>query len=96
LATNNDQPKRRTCVFDHLCREDLEYWVEKDRKTALRVFKLMEAVLRDPFSGIGKPERLRGLDADTWSRRITQEHRLVYHVADDRVTFLQARYHYDP
>ncbi len=56
----------------------------------------MEAILRDPFSGIGKPERLRHLDPDTWSRRITQEHRLVYHVADDRITFLQARYHYAP
>ena len=83
-------------MLDDLCREDLEYWVAKKRKTALRIFKLMEAVLRDPFSGIGKPERLRSLDADTWSRRITQEHRLVYHVADDRITFLQARYHYDP
>jgi toxin YoeB len=55
----------------------------------------MEAVLRDPFGGIGKPERLRHLDPDVWSRRITQEHRLVYHVADDRITFLQARYHYE-
>ncbi|HUG14188.1 MAG TPA: Txe/YoeB family addiction module toxin, partial [Thermomicrobiales bacterium] len=72
------------------------YWVETDRKTAVRVMKLMEAVLRDPFDGIGKPERLRRLDPDTWSRRISQEHRQVYHVADDRLTFLQARYHYDP
>jgi toxin YoeB len=96
LATNSDQPQQRACDLDNLCREDLEYWVEKERRTALRVLKLMEAVLRDPFSGIGKPERLKHLDADTWSRRITQEHRLVYHVADDRITFLQARFHYDP
>lgn len=96
MTTNNHQSKFRDCVLDDLFREDLEYWVQKERKTALRVFKLMEAVLRDPFSGIGKPERLRHLDSDTWSRRITQEHRLVYHVVDDRITFLQARYHYDP
>jgi len=80
----------RVCVLDDHFREDLEYWISTDRKTALRILKLMEAVLRDPFGGIGKPERLKHLDPDTWSRRITQEHRLVYHVADDRVTFLQA------
>ncbi len=85
----------RACVVDDLFREDLEYWVTTDRKTAIRVLKLMEAALRDPFGGIGKPERLRYLDPDTWSRRITQEHRLVYHVAEDRITFLQARHHYE-
>jgi len=94
--TGSKQPKHRDCVLDDHFREDFEYWVRTDRKTAIRLLKLMESVLRDPFSGIGKPERLRYLDPDTWSRRITQEHRLVYHVADDRVTFLQARYHYDP
>jgi toxin YoeB len=96
LTSNRPDSSRRDCIFDDHCREDLEYWVQKDRKSAIRVFKLMEFVLRDPFSGIGKPERLRYLDPDTWSRRITQEHRLDYHVEDDRVTFLQARYHYDP
>jgi toxin YoeB len=94
--TSSKQPKHRDCVLDDHFREDFEYWVRTDRKIAIRLLKLMESVLRDPFSGIGKPERLRYLDPDTWSRRITQEHRLVYHVADDRVTFLQARYHYDP
>ncbi|MEI2618525.1 MAG: Txe/YoeB family addiction module toxin [Thermomicrobiales bacterium] len=87
---------RRVCVLDEHFREDLEFWIATDRKTALCVLRLMGAVLRDPFAGIGKPERLKYLDPDTWSRRITQEHRLVYHVDDDRVTFLQARYHYDP
>lgn len=65
-----------------------------DRKVALRVLKLVEEVLRDPFQGTGKPEPLKYLDANTWSRRITQEHRLVYRVAGGRVDFLQARYHY--
>ena len=86
--------KERACVFDRNFREDLQYWVEKERKTALRVLRLVEAVMRDPFVGEGKPEPLKGLDPNTWSRRITQEHRLVYHVAADRITFLQARYHY--
>ncbi len=55
---------------------------------------LVEASLRDPFSSIGKPEGLKHLGANIWSRRVTQEHRLVYLVRDDRIDFLQARYHY--
>lgn len=55
---------------------------------------MVEAILREPFGGIGKPEPLRHLAPGTWSRRITQEHRLVYLVSDDRIDFLQARYHY--
>ena len=76
------------------CREDLRYWVDTDRKVALRVLDLMEAVLRDPFAGIGKPEPLKHLGDNLWSRRITEADRLVYEVFDDRVEFLQARYHY--
>ena len=64
------------------------------RKTALRVLDLIEAVLRDPFAGIGKPEHLKHLGGNVWSRRINQADRLVYEVFDDRVEFLQARYHY--
>jgi toxin YoeB len=95
LTTSSGGPTRRACVLSDHFREDLGFWVDKDRKTAVRILKLMEAVMRDPFEGIGKPERLRHLDPDMWSRRINQEHRLVYHVAADRITFLQARYHYD-
>ncbi len=84
----------RAAVFHQEFREDLRWWVENRRRTALRVIDLVEAVLRDPFRGIGKPERLKYLDPDTWSRRITQEHRLVYRVGAERVDFLQARYHY--
>jgi toxin YoeB len=54
----------------------------------------MDAVLREPFAGIGKPEPLKYVLAGCWSRRVTQEHRLVYRVAGARVYFLQARYHY--
>lgn len=84
----------RAAVFHKEFPEDLRHWVGTDRKTALRVLELVEAALRDPFQGIGKPEPLRYVLEGCWSRRITQEHRLVYRVSDDRVDFLQARYHY--
>ncbi len=89
-------PRRleRDAVFESEFREDLRYWVEVDRQVALRVFDLIEAILRDLFRGIGKPEPLKYLAAGTWSRRLTQEHRMVYLVNADRVDFLQARYHY--
>jgi toxin YoeB len=74
--------------------EDLHWWVENDRKVALRALTIVEAVLRDPFAGIGKPEPLKYLGPGIWSRRLTQEHRVVYLVNSDRVDFLQARYHY--
>jgi len=86
--------KRREAVFQPEFREDLRYWVETDRKIAMRAFNLIEAVMRDPFTGIGKPEPLKYLSPGIWSRRLTQEHRLVYLVRDDRIDFLQARYHY--
>ncbi len=84
----------RDAVFHPEFREDLRYWVEVDRQVALRAFALVEAILRDPFKGIGKPEPLKYLAAGTWSRRLTQEHRMVYLVSADRIDFLQARYHY--
>jgi toxin YoeB len=84
----------RLLIFDRDFLDDLNHWVRTDRKTALKIFDLVEAVSRDPFGGIGKPEPLKSLGSGVWSRRITQEHRLVYKVADDRVTFVQARYHY--
>ena len=74
--------------------QDLEHWTRTNRRLALRTLTLVEAVLRDPFGGAGKPERLRGQLAGAWSRRIDQEHRLVYRADDDRVCFLAARYHY--
>lgn len=84
----------RYSVFQREFIEDLHYWVETDRKIALRAFDLIEAILRQPFDGIGKPEPLKYLGAGVWSRRLTQEHRIVYMVGNDRIDFLQARYHY--
>jgi toxin YoeB len=97
--TQKNKPQGRTkserdAVFHPEFREDLQYWVEKDRKVALRAFDLIEAIMRDPFAGIGKPEPLKYLASGAWSRRITQEHRLVHLVSHDRIDFLQARYHY--
>ena len=84
----------RDAVFHPEFRADLHYWVQTDRKMALRVLMLVEAILRDPFKGIGKPEPLKHFDRNTWSRRLTREHRIVYHVDHERINFLQARYHY--
>jgi len=88
------KPSPPGLVFQPEFLDDLRHWVRTDRKTALRVLDLVEAVRRDPTSGIGKPESLRHVAAGMWSRRITQEHRLVYLVREDRIDFLQARYHY--
>jgi toxin YoeB len=86
--------KSRLAVFDPCFIEDLRFWVETDRRVAKRLLEIVEAVLRDPFDGIGKPEPLKYLGSDVWSRRITQEHRCVYLVKSDRMDFLQGRYHY--
>jgi toxin YoeB len=85
---------RRQAVFQREFLEDLRFWVQTDRRVALRALDLVEAILRAPFQGIGKPELLKYLAAGTWSRRLTQEHRIVYLVRADRIDFLQARYHY--
>ena len=84
----------RVAVFHPEFIEDLSYWVEADRRTAKRLLDLVKAALRDPVKGIGKPEPLKYLGSDVWSRRITQEHRCVYLVKADRIEFLQGRYHY--
>jgi toxin YoeB len=76
-------------------REDLAWWIKNDRKAALKTLELVEAIVANPFQGIGKPESLRHGFAGCWSRRITQEHRLVYRVTPNRIDFLQARYHYE-
>ena len=89
-----DPAPPREAVFHPEFREDVRSWVETERRTALRIFTLIEATLRDPFAGIGKPEPLKYLGVGVWSRRITQEHRMVYVVSAERIDFVQARYHY--
>lgn len=72
----------------------MRYWVENDRKLAVRAFEIIESILRNPFEGNGKPGPLKYLAPGAWSRRLNQEHRIVYWVRDERIDFLQARYHY--
>ena len=84
----------RQAVMDPHFLEDLEYWTRTDRRRALRTLRLVEATLRDRFAGPGKPEPLRGQLSGKWSRRIDQEHRLIYQVDADKVYFLAARFHY--
>ena len=93
---NNKPPQKqsREAVFHPEFREDLKYWIKTNRKIALRALDILEATIRDPFTGIGKPEPLRHLASGAWSRRLTQEHRIIYIVSQDRIDFLQARYHY--
>jgi len=86
--------KRRDVFFDPNLLQDLRYWIKTDRKTAARVLDIVMDVLRNPFAGLGKPEPLKYLGAYIWSRRLSLEHRVVYMVRDDRIDFLQARYHY--
>ncbi len=88
------KPDERSLVFDREFLEDLAHWVATDRRIALRILELVESIRRDPADGIGKPEPLRHLGPGVWSRRITQEHRLVYRVKHDQILFAQARYHY--
>jgi toxin YoeB len=84
----------KSLEFDPAGFEDLAWWVEKDRKKALRIIKLIKEVQRDPFTGTGKPEPLKHALSGCWSRRIDQEHRLVYQVDEDKIRILACRYHY--
>jgi toxin YoeB len=74
--------------------EDFTYWLAHDRRIAERVVRLIGEIERTPFQGLGKPEPLRHDLSGFWSRRITEEHRLVYAVDGKRVLIAQARYHY--
>jgi toxin YoeB len=74
--------------------EDYVHWQTADRQILKRINRLIEDVLRNPYEGIGKPEPLKYALAGAWSRRITDEHRLVYLAVDSEIIILQARYHY--
>jgi toxin YoeB len=74
--------------------DDYKYWLQTDRQVLKRINRLIDDAVRDPTDGIGKPEPLKHMLAGAWSRRITEEHRLVYLVDHDDLVILQARYHY--
>lgn len=86
-------PRSRDSKLLPRFRDDLRFWVNTDPRMADRLLRLVEEVMRDPFGGIGKPEPLRSMP-NTWSRRLSDEHRMVYRVSDASIDFLQARFHY--
>jgi toxin YoeB len=86
-------PNRRRAILSSQFLDDLAFWIQTSPRTAIRLVRILEETLRDPANGIGKPERLKGMGG-TWSRRLTQEHRVLYRVEEQHVMFDQARSHY--
>lgn len=84
----------RAINFDPGAWEDFLFWLSSDRKTARRITRLIAEIQRDPFTGIGKPEPLKGELSGYWSRRIDDEHRLIYRADSSEIKILKARYHY--
>jgi len=81
-------------VFAEQAWEDYQYWLAHDKRVLKRVNSLIEATTRNPYDGIGKPEPLKHILKGYWSRRITDEHRMVYRVEKDMLMIAQLRYHY--
>jgi toxin YoeB len=81
-------------IFAERAWEDYLYWQKSDRTVLERINALIREIQREPFSGIGKPEPLKHAFAGYWSRRITDEHRIIYKVRDDSLLIAQLRYHY--
>lgn len=81
--------------FEPRAFEDLAWWIREERKTAVRIMRLIENIQQTPFDGLGKPEPLKHELSGLWSRRIDTEHRLVYEVLEDKIRILACRYHYD-
>lgn len=84
----------RNLEFDPNGFEDLAWWVDKDRKKALKIIRLIKEIQKNPFEGTGKPEPLKHDLSGCWSRRIDKEHRLVYQVSEKKIRILACRYHY--
>ncbi len=84
----------RSLEFDTAALEDLGWWIQQDRKKALRIIRLVQETAANPFGGIGKPEPLKHELAGCWSKRIDDEHRLVYQILSDKIRILACRYHY--
>ncbi|MBB4634297.1 toxin YoeB [Longimicrobium terrae] len=92
-SDHSHRPQSRRALLSSQFLDDLVFWIQTSPRTAIRLIRIVEEVLRDPAMGIGKPERLKGMGG-TWSRRLTQEHRVLYRVGDEHVMFDQARSHY--
>lgn len=85
----------REIVLTRKAREHLQFFITNDRKLALKIFDLFDAITKDPFTGIGKPEPLKENLKGYWSRRINDEHRLVYQVMDESIIIISCRSHYN-
>jgi toxin YoeB len=85
----------RNIVFDHKAFEQFNNWAKDDKKIYQKIVNLINDILRQPFSGIGKPEPLKNNLQGYWSRRITEEHRLVYEVTDTAIIIISCKFHYD-
>ena len=85
----------KSLEFEPQAFEDLTWWIGQNRKTALRIMRLIENIQKTPFEGLGKPEPLKHDLSGLWSRRIDQKHQLVYEVLEDRTRILACRFHYD-
>ena len=81
-------------IFSEHAWDDYLYWQKHDKRLLKRINELIKDIKRSPYEGIGKPEPLKHALSGYWSRRITQEHRLVYKVTDDSILIAQARHHY--
>jgi len=81
-------------VYTTRAKEDRTHWEKQDEKILKRIDQLINGIKRDPYAGIGKPEPLKFEKTGYWSRRITQEHRLVYKIANNILYIAQCRYHY--
>ena len=81
-------------VFSPQAWEDYQHWVQTDRKLVKRINELIKDAVRSPYSGIGKPEPLRHALSGFWSRRISDEHRMVYRVVGNNLEIAQLRFHY--
>ena len=81
-------------VFSANAWDDYLYWQKADKKILKRTNELIKAIIREPFSGVGKPEPLKHGLAGYWSRRINDEHRIVYKIENDSLFIAQCRYHY--
>lgn len=92
--SNKEQAKQATVAFTDNGWEDYQYWQEKDAKQRVKINDLIDACLADPFTGIGKPEPLKGNLTGLWSRRIDRQHRLVYAVESGVIYVVACRYHY--
>ena len=81
-------------LFSENAWEDYLFWQKTDKKTLKRINKLIKDIQRNKYEGLGKPEALKHNPSDFWSRRITNEHRIVYKIENNSILIAQLRYHY--